>query len=362
MRQHPTAFEIPLEVPERVTSVSYVIGPRSFLTDCVEPQTEIRVLYPRRFPSLSSKLSIDGISETGVYGGRADKLRARFSRVVDLPADQPHLDVRPLKIANWSHALNQAFPLALKANDLARENGWGDITVVLPDRVPAQFVRLLDAFGFRHISTNLPVRGRFIRCGPHTGQTIQYHSRRWLAPHMERLRRFTGSVRSDLPRRFFLDRRAGRHLLNADEVRVHLAARGFVPVYAEDFSVEEQIELFLGAEDVVALHGAGLAPVMYRTEEDGPLRLIEILSPGLMLNFFQPLMRDLPVDYRFVMGTPTEEMAVQAYRIDSPKLSFKRKHDMSPFALDLAALQLALRPERIEDLLLTGLPLVNEPD
>jgi hypothetical protein len=267
------------------------------------------------------------------------------------------LDVRPLHVNNWSHALNQALPLALHVQDIARANGCRNATVVLPEGAIPNFVLLLDVMGIAHIRTNSRVQGNFVICGPNPSGMSQYLGRQWLTPHLKILREFVSASLQTLPRKFFLDRRVGRHLLNGEEVRSFLRKNGYMTVYSEDLSPAEQLALFIGAEDIVAIHGAGLAPLMYRMPGDGPFRLVEVLSPGLMSGFFLSLTEGLPVDYRVVRGTPTREMAGDAYAIAAAGKSYKQKYDMAPFAVDLSALELAIREERIDEMLANGVPL-----
>lgn len=166
---------------------------------------------------------------------------------------------------------------------------------------------------------------------------------------MSSIRNLLEGKTSDLPRRFFLDRRKGRHLLNGDAVRQELAEQGFTTVYAEDLSLEEQLALFMRAEDIVAIHGAGLAPILYRTAEDGPFRLIEILSPGHMTLMFRALATELPVDYRAIRGNPDGRMFADAYRVTDTVSPFIGQHSLEPFFLDLSALKLALQGRSIEE-------------
>ena len=65
---------------------------------------------------------------------------------------------------------------------------------------------------------------------------------------------------SDLPRRFYVDRRgsAARRLVNETEVIEHLLPLGFVPIRPETLSPVQQVRLFRNAEAIVAPHGAAL--------------------------------------------------------------------------------------------------------
>ena len=58
-------------------------------------------------------------------------------------------------------------------------------------------------------------------------------------------------------------------------------------IYPEDLSPQEQLKLFTDAEQIVGIHGAGMAPLLYRDTNKPSLKLVEILSPGHMTNFFR---------------------------------------------------------------------------
>jgi len=66
-------------------------------------------------------------------------------------------------------------------------------------------------------------------------------------------------------RNVYLMRGAGRdrRLINEDEVVSLLSGYGFEAVLAEDLTVTQQIRLFAGVKNLVAVHGAGLANMIY---------------------------------------------------------------------------------------------------
>ncbi len=86
----------------------------------------------------------------------------------------------------------------------------------------------------------------------------------------------SGDVRRR-PRRFYISRRGGkvRRPLNEPDVVAALESRGIATVVLEELGMDEQIELFRGAELVVAQHGAGLTHLL---QAPADLRLLEIFS------------------------------------------------------------------------------------
>jgi len=83
--------------------------------------------------------------------------------------------------------------------------------------------------------------------------------------------------RRDRPKRLYISRRRAkrRRLLNEDEVTMLLEAQGFTSVTLEDLPMREQIDLFAGAETIVAQHGAGLTHLLHASPGT---RVLEIQS------------------------------------------------------------------------------------
>lgn len=59
------------------------------------------------------------------------------------------------------------------------------------------------------------------------------------------------------------DARNGRAISNEEDVIRHLEARGFVTVWPENYSVQQQAALFRQADFVLASHGAGLTNIVF---------------------------------------------------------------------------------------------------
>ena len=83
-----------------------------------------------------------------------------------------------------------------------------------------------------------------------------------------------------MPRRVFLTRRDSRRLTNEAEIAGHLATLGFETLHAEDLTPLDQLRLLARAEMVVAIHGAAVAPLLYRPPEAPPARIIELFPVG----------------------------------------------------------------------------------
>lgn len=353
-----TTFDHHFHRPDRIEDGQYVICGRSFLTNSIAPQFEIVYLCPRRVPGSDSRLYYDGsVTMVGGVGGWKRRLLNCFLGRVNLREDVPHLDLRPLHIRNWSHSLNQAIPLALMARDKVRNAGGGNLAVILPSRAPKKIVHLFRWLKFECVLTDRPATGCFVHFDPLRNGVIHHFARDWLKPHLSDIRLLAAVTEAEVPEKIFINRRNERRLLNSAEIEGALSKRGFITVYPEDLNLEHQLALLMRAREVVAIHGAGLAPLIFRTPEDGPLRFTEILSPGHVSLFFRSLIKKLPVDYRAVRGNPDRQMAQDAHRLLMSSPSFKKRHADAPFFLDLPALEIALQPERVQDIVAKHLKL-----
>lgn len=350
---------------DHVGPPTFVICGRSYFTNSVDPQFEILYLAPRQHSGSRFQISFSGECVTAPFhGGRRAKWIDKISNDIQLDARAPWLDLRPLLVENWSHALNSGVPFALMVRDRVREAGGKDLSLVLPSKVSGKVASLFRYLQFNVLETNRRCTGRFVTHGEDRSVIIHL-MKKWIAPHLDLIRSIAATARDRQFDKIFIDRRRGRHLLNGDDVRVVLTRRGFSVVYAEDLSLEEQIALFIRAKEIVAIHGAGLAPLLFRTEEDGPLRIVELLSPGHVTLCFRACVVGLPVDYRFVRGNPTAKMCSEAYQVGQKHLNFMRRHYLSPFEVDLGALELALCPDGIDKIVSQRLfleEIVGKPD
>jgi capsular polysaccharide biosynthesis protein len=80
-------------------------------------------------------------------------------------------------------------------------------------------------------------------------------------------------------RRIYISRRhaRGRKILNEDEMLPLLERQGFDIVHAERLSFDQQISLFASAEEVIAVHGAGLSNLVFAPPG---ARVLELRSPA----------------------------------------------------------------------------------
>jgi len=139
-----------------------------------------------------------------------------------------------------------------------------DAIVVLPKNYNGFHSASLSAFGIEfEYFTHHNVRfddALISTCPKHYGTTgakildgLRAEARRRLG------KRLAGFERVYISRR----KSRGRYIVNEDEVLDSLAGFGFVEIIAEDFSFEEQLEIFLNAKFIVSIHGAGLTNMVF---------------------------------------------------------------------------------------------------
>jgi capsular polysaccharide biosynthesis protein len=137
-----------------------------------------------------------------------------------------------------------------------------------------------------------------------------------------------------LPSRIFLSRRDTRVLENEAEVADWLGARGFTKLYPEDFSAADQLRLFRQAEVIVAVHGAGLAPLLYASVSDRPRHLVELLPCGHMTDVYRVMAHQTGWSWAGVRGRLKPEYVKPAYAFHAEFKQFS----LDSFEVDIRAL------------------------
>ena len=146
-------------------------------------------------------------------------------------------------------------------------------------------------------------------------------------------------------KKIFLNRKPPlRSLINNEEVKRFLTEIGYQELFMEDYGAAEQIAIILQASSIVAIHGAALAPLLFREVRHGPFDVIELAPPGHVVPFFREMVASLSCKYRMVRGVPDAAMVGDAYsNVEMPSMLFTSKHSLRPFKTDLLSLSFALR-------------------
>lgn len=108
---------------------------------------------------------------------------------------------------------------------------------------------------------------------------------------------------SEGERRIFLTRSTTsfRFIENQDEIDPILRKFNFETIDASDLTFEQQVELFSHCRYLIAVHGAGITNIIFRSGR--PLSLIEIVQPSPYIPFHYIMMCKLyKYDYNLILG------------------------------------------------------------
>lgn len=316
-----------------------LITARSYLIDRAVPDCEVIALPGREVPGGAIPFErVDRLPPPPLRGGWRGFLKREKHRQPVALQGRLGMDCRVLGPENWSHFLNIHVPLAF---ELTRRLNLApaDLTLILPARTPS-FIRAAAAYlGFPVQCFRGPADGPGITFGLNVS-TIPGR-RKWLedAGIIDRLARSHADGGPDLPARVFLARRKTRAITNQSEIEALLHPLGYVTIYPEDLPIADQFRLFNTAERIVAVHGAGLAPLLYR-HPHSPLRnFIEILPCGHMTDFFRLMAQQVGCSWIGVRGRLKPEYIRPAYESQGV---FKR-YSLDGFEVDPVSLERALQ-------------------
>lgn len=214
---------------------------------------------------------------------------AATNDVVEALDDTLIIDLRRRAPQNWAHATTNHLPLSLLIqSELGRPKSA--FTVVFPAQISKRIVEVYELVGFNAVTTDNPVRGTL----------CQYTLEPWIGSRGERhaiakagladTELFARVAEATIPaERLYVSRKDQRKLGNEAEVARYLEGRGYTRVYPEDFSAVEQLAMMTKATDFVAVHGAGLGPLLLRNALGGtaPYKLTEIFSPAHITDVYR---------------------------------------------------------------------------
>lgn len=272
-----------------------------------------------------------------LIGFALNKLRAARE---DLPSGRFGIELRRLAPSNWSHTLNHHLLQSLLVRKYLQQSGnHAPVVAILPASIPGYIRQVYELFGFETLATNCTVHGLIcdfweepFSC--HRAEMVQLVRE---LVHDTPLGPDLLPASPDLPQKVFVSRRGPRSLTNEAEIESLLSRQGFQKVYPEDLTARQQFSLFAQATDIVAIHGAGIAPLAYRPC-DRPGRFVELLTPGHMTDFFRFVAHQVGVPWTGVRGRLWPALVAEAYDFERP---FKR-HSLTPFSVDPESLLAAL--------------------
>ncbi len=96
-----------------------------------------------------------------------------------------------------------------------------------------------------------------------------------------------------------------RSLINEDDVEKLFERYGFEIIYAEDHSLEDQIDMFSNASVVAGPHGAGLSNIVFCKRLS---KLFELFSPRYSPDCFEKISKIMRADYLSYLGDYSDQV------------------------------------------------------
>jgi capsular polysaccharide biosynthesis protein len=321
---------------------TWMIAPRSFLVNRISPDLE-RVWFPDRHVGGGTVTLEQGtFTYPSLLQGTVRKLRRQFRDDPPITVPGPFLDLRPDNPDNWSHFLNKHLALlSLVCEQL--ELDWRKLTILLPWDMPGYIRELADFLGLTCIYTDRDVTGEGVRYAFEHWTVVRVGTGALLRdprynPVAAALRDGRIEKKPGAAKRLFVARKDTRAIINQDEIESLLHPQGFVTVYPEKLTVDQEIRIFIDADEVVAVHGAGLAPIIYRDPVPDLFKLVEINPVGHITDFYRAMLADLNGKWVGVRGYMEPDQVDEIYRLEQPYM----KHSLRNFRVDPASVQAAM--------------------
>ncbi|MEL6957330.1 MAG: glycosyltransferase 61 family protein [Pseudomonadota bacterium] len=232
--------------------------------------------------------------------------------------------------------MNNHLPIVFKICELMALDPV-DTCLVLPQRTPSYITKAAELFGFKFHLTDASLIGDGIDFKAEPWIGVRADRQNWVKSlHVQDvLTALTPTA--NYGSRIFLSRRDTRCATNASELELYLSGKGFRTIFPEELSPADQIFIFREAEIIVAIHGAGLAPLLYAQPGGALTQLIEILHAGHMTDVYRVMAQQVGVSWIGVQGRLKPEYIRDAYAFENP---FKT-HSLDNFHVDLRALDIA---------------------
>ena len=334
-----------IEIPPYRTGPARLVAAPSYFIDRFVPDCEIVALPAKEVAGGRVRLARGPLrSEPPAPRGRVGGPLARLggkrpgTRRVD---GRVFFDFRLRDPENWAHFLNNHLPLFFAMSDTLGLD-WDQAVLVLPGAMPGYLKAAAGLFGIEVIATDDAVEGEGVRFSSEPWTGVRAIRAEWarlprVAAAADRVIAAAARDGAPLPARAFVSRKTTRAIENAAEVETWLSSRGFETVYPEDLSAADQMRLFREAEEIVAIHGAALAPLLYRPEGGRLRRLVEILPVGHMSDVYRVMAEQVGCAWIGVRGRIKPAHVEPAYRFDKPFKAFS----LDSFTVDVASLDRA---------------------
>ena len=325
----------------------WLVGPRSYLVDRSIPACEEILLPEAKTESGYLQFNVterDELSEPAALG-RVHSFLHKVNRLLnlsktDIISDELVLDFRVNSPSNWAHAFTNHLPLALYIRSILSRNNNEKILIILPQKISKNIVNLFESLGFRVLVSKGDVVGRIITFEMKPWRSIRSLRHEIVNNELASTELYNKvvSVQPVKIDKIFVSRKDARRIINEDEISEHLKSIGYSVVYLEDYTVYEQIALLSYATKIVAIHGAGLGPLLLRKVfNDNVFHLVEIFSPAHMSDCYRVMTHQLGGKWIGVRGRCWEKLIKEAYSGNV------NQYSLNDFSVDLESIKTAFK-------------------
>jgi len=204
-----------------------------------------------------------------------------------------------------------------------------DIIVLLDGNAPKLAIEVMQLAGYEVLLTSRKVSCNSIHIKVNINNFFH------LLPYVKCID--IPTINTNFPDKIFISRKNTRKLINEVEVDEFLCGLGYEKVYFEEISIAEQWAMMINVKNIVAIHGAALGALAFFDPGKEKLNLIELFSPGLVVNSFRKYIAMLDGNWVGCRGEITPEIVRD---IDIPGKS--KRHAFDDFKVSVQSIDEAL--------------------
>lgn len=300
---------------------AHVYGFTSRAIDRYDPAVEVITLGPKFYPAMEMGFSLEARAISRSQHSRA-KLGRIFPKKKLRLGSGTYLDMRFDSPDNWAHNIFYQTPISLEIQRVIEQ----ELTIVLPENLNRNIYDLYNLLGIKFIATDKDIEGSIISIEKSKVEISTLARRQWVEGKIEDLHNKLriGAQAGSYPEKVFINRRDTRKLIGASVSDI-LKERGYQEVFLEDHSASEQIGILNAADDLVGIHGAGLAPILYSQKTQRLRRLVGLMPALQVTSGFRLLCYQCGMHWAGVRGKVDPDHAKYLYSNKIPpfKTSYK---------------------------------------
>ncbi|WP_428243545.1 glycosyltransferase family 61 protein [Gynuella sp.] len=307
-----------------------LIAAKSYLIDRFSPATEHILLPAYNMPAGHIVIKYSGnmiTSESNDITSKRktlNKLKRLYQKTSE-SYDGIVIDLRRNTPGNWAHTLNFHIPFAFFVIDQLHKHNIKDPYIfILSENTPSYIKNIFALFELPVQFSDNTILAKQVEFNQAPFDCLRTPAIHWVRDLIipQKPYQQLQNATYELPKRVFLSRRSSRNISNEEEVENFLLQYKFEKIYPEDLTVEQQLQIFMKAEAIIAVHGAAIGPMMYRSPVQKTLKLLEILTPGHMTNYYRGMADQVGVEWCGVRGRLSPDHVSKAYDFSTSFLEY----------------------------------------